>query len=88
MSCGVGHRCGCDLALLWLLRRPAAVALTQPLAWEPPYAAGIDLKRVVVVGGESSITADEGRHGREEVIGELGALDVVPSPLFVGSPFS
>ena len=29
-----------DLALLWLWRRPAAVALIQPLAWEPPYVAG------------------------------------------------
>ena len=25
-------------ALMWLWRRPAAVALTRPLAWEPPYA--------------------------------------------------
>ena len=41
MSCGVGRRCGLDLALLWLWRRPAAVAL----AWEPPYAVGSALKR-------------------------------------------
>ena len=41
MSCGVGHRCGLDLALLWLWHRPAAVALIGPLAWEPPYAAGV-----------------------------------------------
>ena len=36
-----------DLALLWLWlwRRPAAAALIQPLAWEPPYAAGAALKR-------------------------------------------
>ena len=27
-----------DLALLGLWRRPAAIALIQPLAWEPPYA--------------------------------------------------
>ena len=33
-----------DLALLW--RRLAAVALTQPLAWEPPYAAGVALKKI------------------------------------------
>ena len=26
MSCGVGHRRGLDPALLWLWRRPAAVA--------------------------------------------------------------
>ena len=29
-----------DLALLWLWRRPVATAPIQPLAWEPPYAAG------------------------------------------------
>ena len=38
MSCGVGHRCGSDLALLWLWCRPAPAALIQPLAWELPYA--------------------------------------------------
>ena len=40
MSCGVGCRCGSDPALLWLWRRPVATDPTQPLAWEPPYAAG------------------------------------------------
>ena len=35
MSCGVGHRLGSDLVLLWLWRRPAAVALIRPLSWEP-----------------------------------------------------
>ena len=30
--------------LLWLWRRPAAVAPIRPLAWEPPYAAGAALK--------------------------------------------
>ena len=40
MSCGVGCRCGLDLALLWLQRRPAATALIRSLAREPPYAAG------------------------------------------------
>ena len=40
MSCGVGHRRGLDLALLWLWRRPAAIALIRSLAWEPPYAEG------------------------------------------------
>ena len=29
-----------DPALLWLWRRPAATTPIQPLAWEPPYAAG------------------------------------------------
>ena len=30
-----------DLALLWLWCRLAAIALIRPLAWEPPYAAGV-----------------------------------------------
>ena len=45
MSCGVGHRCGSDLALLWLWHRPAAVALTRPLAWEPPHVMDEALKK-------------------------------------------
>ena len=44
MSCGVGCSCGLDPALLWLLCRPAAVALIQPLGWELPSAAGAALK--------------------------------------------
>ena len=31
--------------LLWLWYRPAATAPIRPLAWEPPYAAGMPLKR-------------------------------------------
>ena len=46
MSCGVAHRCGSDLAWLWLWLLPAAVALIQPLPWEFPYAAGAALKRL------------------------------------------
>ena len=34
-----------DLALLWLWRRPVAVALIRPLAWELPYDAGMALKK-------------------------------------------
>ena len=44
MSCDVGRRHSLDLALLWLWRRPAAVAPIRPLAWEPPYASGAALK--------------------------------------------
>ena len=44
MSCGVGHRHGSDLVLLWLWCRPTAIALIQPLAWEPPYATDAALK--------------------------------------------
>ena len=36
----MGRRHGSDPELLWLWHRPAATALTRPLAWEPPYAAG------------------------------------------------
>ena len=47
VSCGVGHRCSLDpmLWLPWLWYRLEAVALTQPRAWEPPYAMGVALKR-------------------------------------------
>ena len=33
-----------DPALLWLWCRPAAAALSQPLAWERPYALVVALK--------------------------------------------
>ena len=42
MSCGVGHRNGLDLELLWC--RPAATATIQPLAWELPYAMSVALE--------------------------------------------
>ena len=45
MSCGVGHRLGSDLVLQWLWHRLAAIALLQPLAWEPAYAMGTALKK-------------------------------------------
>ena len=32
---------GSDMVLLWLWDRPAATALIQFLAWEPPYASGV-----------------------------------------------
>ena len=45
VSCGVGRRRGSDLVLLWLWCRLAAIALIQPVAWEPPHAMGAALKR-------------------------------------------
>ena len=45
MSCVVGRRRGSDPTLLWLWCRPAATALIRPLAWEPPYAAGMALEK-------------------------------------------
>ena len=45
--CGaVGCRCGLDLALLWLWRRPVAAAPTGPLAWKLLYAMGAVLKKI------------------------------------------
>ena len=45
MSCCVGRRHVSDLALLWLWRRLAAIALICPPAWKPPYAMGAALKQ-------------------------------------------
>ena len=45
MSCGVGHRRGSDLALLWLWCRPAATAPIRSLAWEPLHATGVALEK-------------------------------------------
>ena len=45
MSCGVGSRRGSDLVLLWLWHSLVATAPIQPLAWEPPYAAGAALEK-------------------------------------------
>ena len=44
LSCGVGHRCGSNPALLWQWCRPMAMAPIRPLAWELPYATGAALK--------------------------------------------
>ena len=49
MSFGVGHRHGLDLALLWLWCRAGAIAPIRPVAWEPPYAVGVALKRQKVI---------------------------------------
>ena len=43
MSYGAGRRHSSDLQLLW--HRLAAVAPIRPLAWEPPYAVGVALKK-------------------------------------------
>ena len=45
MSCGVGHRCDLDPTLLWFLHRLVATAPIGHLAWEPPYAMGVALKK-------------------------------------------
>ena len=43
MSCDIGYRR--NSVLLWLWCRPAATAPIRPLAWEPPYAAGVALEK-------------------------------------------
>ena len=45
MSCDVSCRCGLDPMLLWLWHRLVATAPIRPLAWEPPCAVGVALKR-------------------------------------------
>ena len=44
-SCGIGHRCGSDLALLWLWCSLATAAPIQPLAWKQAAGAAIKKKR-------------------------------------------
>ena len=48
MICGVGHRRGLNLALLWLWCRPAAAAPMQLLAWEHPYCWGYGPKKTKI----------------------------------------
>ena len=45
MSCGVGRRRPLDMMLPWLWCRLVDTAPIRPLAWEPPCAAGVTLKR-------------------------------------------
>ena len=45
VNCGIVRRCCSDLVMLWLWCMLAAVALIKPLAWEPPYAKGVALKK-------------------------------------------
>ena len=49
VSCGVGHRRGSDLTLLWLWFILAATALIQLLAWELPYVVGAALKKKGII---------------------------------------
>ena len=45
-SCTIGHRCGLDLALLWLWHRLAATTSIGPLAWKLLYAMDAALKKL------------------------------------------
>ena len=67
--------------MLWLWRRPAAIAANRPLAWEPPYAASAALKdkkkkkrteqnRNRVVDTENKQVDTGGRGGEQRKIDE------------------
>ena len=43
-----------DLALLWLWSRLAGTAPIRPLAWEPPYATCVALKRQKIKSFDSA----------------------------------
>ena len=45
LSCGIGRRRNSELSLLWLWRRPAAIAPIRPLAWELPRAVGAAIEK-------------------------------------------
>ena len=47
LPCDAGRRHGLDPTLMQLWHRPAATALIGPLAWEPPYAVGVALKKKI-----------------------------------------
>ena len=61
MSCGVGCRSSSDPVLLWLWRKPVAIAPIRPLAWEPPYATNAALN---------------GKEKKKKTNQELGSLGV------------
>ena len=62
LSWGVGLRCGSDTALLWLRYRPALMALIWPLAWDPPYAMDVPLKRKKKKNPEKQINKKQDTH--------------------------
>ena len=46
MSCGVGRRCGLDLAFAVALAETSSYnSVSTPLAWDLPYATGAVLKK-------------------------------------------
>ena len=50
--------------MLWLWCRPKVVALIGPLAWEPPYAAGVATKRPKKKKKEEEYTRDMKKFSR------------------------
>ena len=91
VNCGVGRRCGSDPELLWLLCRPVATAPIGPLAWEPPYAAGMALKRqkdkkkkqFAIIFCETNHLGLEGFTGCFEITNSIYLMDIGLSKLFI-----
>jgi len=74
VSCGVGCRRGSDPALLWLWRRPVATAPIQPLAWEPPYAAGAAQEIATIT---TTTTKRQKTKKKEKKRKEIGKIQVM-----------
>ena len=68
MSCGIGRRHSLDLALLWFWQRPASRGPIRPLAWEPPYAAGVALEK-------TKKTKKKGRKEKNVILMKLEIFD-------------
>ena len=62
-NCGIGHKCGSDLVLLWLWCRLAIASPIQSLAREFPYASGVAMKRKEKRKGKEK--EGKGRKGKE-----------------------
>ena len=58
MSYSVGRRRSLDLVFLWLWSRQAATAPIHPLAWEPPRAMGVALKRQKENKNKNKVTVE------------------------------
>ena len=65
VSCGVGHRCGLDWALLWLWCRPAALSLIGSLDWELPNAAAIKRNTQITIKQDFKIKRQKERRKKE-----------------------
>ena len=78
MSCGVGRRHGSDPALLWLWRRPVATAPIQPLAWEPPYAAGA-AQEIVTTTTTTTTKDKKEKKKKRQAINTQGAVSFIQS---------
>ena len=87
MSCGVGCRRGSDLAWLWLWCRPAATAPIRPLAWDPPYAAGVALEKTNKIKHPLCVALPlyPGTDMLTKVLEQREASVLSETPIFAGS---